>query len=66
MENVRLLDQRVQLQIFHLLDLSFIAGLDLVGGQPVDQRAFVASVNREVCVRPSFLVDIEFPLASSG
>ena len=36
--NVSLLDPGVQLQIFHLLDFSFIASLDFVGGQSVDPR----------------------------
>ena len=35
--NVCLLDPGVQLQIFHLLDFSFIASLDFVGGKSVDQ-----------------------------
>ena len=39
--NVSLLDLGVQLQIFHLLDFSFIASLDFVGGQSVDQGTLV-------------------------
>ena len=57
---VSLLDPRVQLQIFHLLDFSFISGLDFVGGQSIDQGTFIYCSNRQVCVRPSFLVDIKF------
>ena len=39
---VSLLDPGVQLQIFHMLDFSFISSLDSVGGQSVDQGAFIA------------------------
>ena len=35
---VSLFDPRVQLQIFHLPDFSFISRLDFVGGQSVDRR----------------------------
>ena len=55
--NVGLLDPGVQLQIFHLLDFSFISSLDFVGGQSIDQGAFTACSNNQVCVRPSFLFD---------
>ena len=34
--------------------------LTLSGGQSVDQGASIACSNNQVCVRPSFLVDIEF------
>ena len=57
---VSLLDPRVQLQIFHLLDFSFISGLDFVSGQSIHQGAFIYFSNNQVCVRPSFLVDIKF------
>ena len=38
----RIFDPGVQLQFSHLLDFSFIASLDFVGGEPVDQCTFVA------------------------
>ena len=40
--NVSLLDPGVQPRIFHLLDFSFIASLDFVGGQSVDQGTLEA------------------------
>ena len=57
--NVSLFDPRVQLH-FHLLDFSLISGLDFVGGQSIDPSACICCSNRQVCVRPSFLVDIKF------
>ena len=47
--NVSLLDPGAQLQIFQLLDFSFIASLDFVGSQSVDQGAFIACSNGQVC-----------------
>ena len=58
--NVSLLDPGVQVQVFHLLDFSFIASLDFIGRQSVDHGTLVACVNRQFSVRSSFLVDIEF------
>ena len=63
MEKIRLLDPAVQLQIFHLPDFTFIASLDFVSGWPVDQCILTASADRQVCVRPSFLVGIKFQFA---
>ena len=42
-----------------LLNFSIIASLDFVGGKSFDQGTLVACSNNQVCVRPSFLVDIE-------
>ena len=55
-----LLDPRVQLQIFHLLDFPFISSLDFVGGQSVDQGSFVGRSICQVFVRPSFRGNIKF------
>ena len=54
------LTEEYSLQIFHMLDFSFVASLDFVGGQSVNQGAFIACSNSQICVRPSFLVDIKF------
>ena len=40
--------------------MSVFSGLDFVGGQSIDQGAFICCSNRQVCVRPSFLDDIKF------